>query len=237
LGQVEARQVLSAYGVRMPAEELSNSVEQACQAAGRMGWPVVLKIVSPDIPHKTEAGGVELHLGSAAAVEAAYGRILANAKRHVPDARIEGIQVQKMQPPGREMVVGIVNDPDFGPLVMLGFGGIYVEVLRDVVFALAPLDLNDAHDMIQRLKGKALLEGVRGEAASDVAALAQLLVGVSNLVASNPGRISEIDLNPVMLYPVGQGAIAVDALVLIEAEKNPALGVSPETKILQNRRN
>lgn len=124
------------------------------------------------------------------------------------------------------MVVGTVNDPDFGPLVMLGFGGIYVEVLRDVVFAAAPLDLTIARDMISRLQGSAILEGVRGEAASDLDALAQVLVAVSDLLAAHPGRIDEIDLNPVLLYPQGQGAVAVDALLVLTEETAPSAAES-----------
>jgi len=214
LSQEQSRQLLAAYGIPMPAEALATTAGQACEAAQGMGWPVVLKVVSADIPHKTEAGGVALNLGSREQVEAAFGRIMANADRHAPGARIDGIQVQKMMPPGREMVIGTVNDPDFGPMVMLGFGGIYVEVLRDVVFELAPLSLDDAHAMIARLKGRALLEGVRGEAPSDLQALAQVLVDVSRMVDANRNRIAEIDLNPVLLYPVGQGAVAVDSLVV-----------------------
>lgn len=236
LGQADVRKVLHSYGVPMPAEVLTTHVKDARQAAENMGWPVVLKIISPDVPHKTEAGGVVLNLSSMEALESAYAQILANVARHVPDARIEGILVQKMTPLGREMVVGTVNDRDFGPLVMLGFGGIYVEVLRDVVFAMAPLDLSDAYDMIHRLQGRAILEGVRGEVGSDVTALAQLLVGVSNLVTSNPGKISEVDLNPVMLYPVGQGVVAVDALVIIDADKKTNSDLTPEVNVLLGTR-
>ncbi|CAB3818413.1 Trans-feruloyl-CoA synthase FCS1 [Achromobacter aegrifaciens] len=226
LDAAQARALLSAYGVPMAPEALATSASQAVAEAERIGWPVVLKVVSADIPHKTEAGGVALNLTGAAEVEAAYAGIIANARRYAPKARIEGVQIQKMMPPGREMVVGTVNDPDFGPLVMLGFGGIYVEVLRDVVFAAAPLDLTIARDMISRLQGSAILEGVRGEAASDLDALAQVLVAVSDLLAAHPGRIDEIDLNPVLLYPQGQGAVAVDALLVLTEETAPSAAES-----------
>ena len=222
LGQAQTRELLAAYDIPMPAEVLATNAREARDAAQRMGWPVVLKIVSTDIPHKTEAGGVALGIENEEQLEHAYARILDSAFRAVPHARIEGILVQKMMPPGREMVVGTINDPDFGPLVMLGFGGIYVEVLRDVVFALAPLDLVDARDMIDRLKGRAILDGARGETASDVDALARLLVSVSGLVAAERETISEIDLNPVMLYPAGKGAVAVDTLIVVDNNRGAA---------------
>lgn len=230
LGQDQARQLLATYGVPMPPEALARTAAEAAQAAKAMGWPVVLKVVSADIPHKTEAGGVALNLGTEEQVHAAFARIMANAAQHAPRARIDGIQVQKMMPPGREMVIGTVNDPDFGPMVMLGFGGIYVEVLRDVVFELAPLSIDDAHRMIRRLKGRALLDGVRGEAPADVEALAQVLVSVSQMIDANRDRIAEVDLNPVLLYPVGQGAVAVDSLIVTEAASGAAGAVTDSTQ-------
>lgn len=230
LDAAQARKLLSAYGVPLPTEVLATSARRASEAAELMGWPVVLKIASSDIAHKTEAGGVALNLAGAAEVEAAYARILENAARLAPGAHIDGVQVQKMMPPGREMVVGVTNDPDFGPLVMLGFGGIYVEVLREVVFAAAPLALDDAKDMIGLLQGGAILYGVRGEAPSDVEALAQLLVAVSDLLVAHPGRIAEIDLNPVLLYPAGQGAVAVDALVVLADEAEPVTPVPEQAR-------
>lgn len=229
LGQAQARELLTAYGVAMAPEALVTSTQEAGTVAAQVGWPVVLKVLSPDIPHKTEAGAVALNLVNAAEVERAYERIVANARAYAPQARIDGVQVQKMMPPGREMVIGTVNDPDFGPLVMLGFGGIYIEVLRDVVFGLAPLALNEAHAMIRRLKGRALLEGVRGEPPSDVDALAQLLVSVSNLAAVHAGRIAEIDLNPVLLYPSGKGVVAVDTLLVLKDAQAEAASVAQET--------
>lgn len=224
LSQAQSRQLLAAYGIAMPSEALATTAAQACEAAQAMGWPVVLKVVSADIAHKTEAGGVALNLESVEQVRAAFGRIMANADKHAPGARIDGIQVQKMMPPGREMVIGTVNDADFGPMVMLGFGGIYVEVLRDVVFDLAPLSLADAHAMIGRLKGRALLEGVRGEAPSDIDALARALVSVSQMVDANRDCIAEVDLNPVLLYAAGQGAVAVDSLIVVDDASGAARG-------------
>ncbi|MEF7617414.1 acetate--CoA ligase family protein [Aquincola sp. MAHUQ-54] len=208
------RALLDAWHVPMPPESLATQADEAVRAAEAMGWPVVLKIASPDIAHKTEAGGVALDLRDADAVRTAFERVMASVAAKAPCARIDGIQVQKMMPPGREMVVGTVNDPDFGPMVMLGLGGIYVEVLRDVVFALAPLDAGEARGMVDRLAARALLDGVRGQPAADVDALVGLLVAVSELAAAGAGEIAEMDLNPVLVYPAGQGAVVVDALIV-----------------------
>lgn len=210
------RELLTAWQVPLPQDTVVPGADEAAQAAETIGGPVALKIVSPDIPHKTEAGGVELHLRGAAEVRAAAQRILANARRYAPQARIDGLQVQKMMPPGREVVVGVVRDPDFGPLVMLGLGGIYIEVLRDVVFAPAPLTERIARDMLDRLRAGAILRGVRGAAAADIDALVRLLVNISELAVAYADNIREIDLNPVMVYPAGQGAVAVDALVVLD---------------------
>ncbi|MES2184561.1 MAG: acetate--CoA ligase family protein [Pseudomonadota bacterium] len=215
LGPDEARALLSGWGVLLPAQVLARNAADAVVAAGDMGWPVALKIVSADIAHKTEAGGVALDLHDAEALRAAYAGVTERVKAYAPHAAIDGLQVQKMMPPGRELVVGTVNDPDFGPIVMLGLGGIYVEVLRDMVFELAPMQLDQAHRMIRRLKAFALLEGVRGEAAADIPALAELLVRVSEMASAHRNRIVEMDLNPVLLYEAGQGACAVDTLIVV----------------------
>ena len=144
----------------------------------------------------------------------AFERILSAVRAHAPQAHVDGVQIQRMMPPGREMVVGTVRDADFGPMVMLGFGGIYVEVLRDVVFDLAPVTLEQAHAMIGRLHGRALLEGVRGEPPADRQALAEILVAASAMAAEPFGGIREVDLNPVVVYAEGQGACALDALIV-----------------------
>lgn len=214
LDAATTRRLLEAWQVPQPREQIVSGAEEAAAVAESIGWPVAVKIVSPDIAHKTEAGGVELSLRSAQEVRSACERILERVRTRMAEARVDGLQVQQMMPPGREMVVGVVRDPDFGPMVMLGLGGIHIEVLRDTAFALAPLTLEDAHGMIRRLKGRAILEGVRGEPPADVEALAGLLVSVSRLAAAHAGEIAEIDLNPVLLYPEGQGAVAVDALVV-----------------------
>jgi acetyltransferase len=210
------RELFSAWDIPVPRDALAATAPEAARAAADLGWPVALKIATPDIAHKTEAGGVELNLNSPAEVQAAGVRILASARRHDPNARIDGLQVQKMMPPGRELVVGVVRDPDFGPMVMLGLGGIYIEVLRDVVLAPAPLTDGLARGMIHRLKAREILLGARGEPAADIDALARLLVNLSELAVAHAASIREIDLNPVLVYPAGHGVVAVDALVVVE---------------------
>ncbi|QHE84604.1 acetate--CoA ligase family protein [Hydrogenophaga sp. BPS33] len=212
LGEAQTRELVSHYRIPMPPSALVQDAKAAMAAAQGMGFPVVLKIQSPDIAHKTEAGGVELHVGEDT-LHAAYERLMRNVRQHAPHARLEGVQVQKMMPPGHEMVVGVVNDADFGPLVMLGFGGIYVEVLKDVVFAPPPIAHAGALRMVDRLKASAILKGARGRPPADLDALAGFIVAVSQLAADADGVIDQIDFNPVLVYPKGQGVVAVDALV------------------------
>jgi acetyltransferase len=216
LGEADTRELLAHYRIPTPPGALVHGASEALAAARDMGFPVVLKIQSPDIAHKTEAGGVELRV-QADTLAAAYERLLANVKRHAPTARIEGVQVQKMMPPGHELVVGLVNDVDFGPLVMLGFGGIYVEVLKDVVFAPPPIDRPEALRMIDSLKASAILKGARGRPEADLEALVDFLASVAQLAADGNGVIDQADFNPVLVYPKGQGVVAVDALVAVAA--------------------
>ena len=210
--------LLARYDVPLPPEALVPDAGAAVAAADRIGYPVALKIQSPDIPHKTEAGALALRLTDAAAVAAACETILANARQAVPHARIDGVQVQRMMPPGHEMVVGVIEDADFGPLLMLGLGGIYVDVFRDVVFSTVPVTEAEAMAMIGRLRSAAILDGARGARRSDTGALARLLVAVSHLAQDGAGRIAEIDLNPVLIYPDGEGVVAVDALLRMTGE-------------------
>lgn len=215
------RDLLDAWQIPVARDIRVSTPNEAAIAAETLGWPVALKIVSPDIAHKTEAGGVALGLTTTAEVLAAGERIFLGARQYAQHATIEGLQVQKMMPPGHELVVGVVRDPDFGPLVMLGLGGIYIEVLKDVVFAPAPLTNWLARDMISRLKAFKILQGVRGQAPADLDALARLLIYVSELAVTHAERIREIDLNPVLVYPEGQGVVAVDALVMLETRSPP----------------
>lgn len=210
----DTEELLSAYDIPRPAQATVTSAASAVEQAARIGYPVALKVISDRVPHKTEAGALALSLSGAADVEAAYDRIIDNARRYTGDASLDTVVVQKMMPPGRELMVGGLIDPDFGPMIMLGFGGIYVELLRDTAFALAPLSLDDAHAMIRQLKGSDLLYGVRGEAASDVAALAGMLVCASHLLKDAEHHITELDFNPVIVYPAGHGVAVVDTLVV-----------------------
>jgi acetyltransferase len=216
LGEADARGLLAHYKIPVPPSVLAQNADDALTAARDMGFPVVLKIQSPDIAHKTEAGGVELHV-QADSLKQAHARLMGNVKRHAPTARIEGVQVQKMMPPGHELVVGLVNDVDFGPLVMLGFGGIYVEVLKDVVFAPPPIGRAEALRMIDSLRASAILKGARGRPEADLEALADFLGAVAQLAADGDGVIDQADFNPVLVYPKGKGVVAVDALVSVGA--------------------
>jgi len=212
LDEADTAALIDAYAIPVPPSVLATDRDGAARAAAAMGFPVVLKIQSPDIAHKTEAGGVRLGV-EAGAVEAAFVEIVANAKAHDPQARIEGVLVQKMMPKGHELVIGVIRDPDFGPLVMLGSGGIYLEVLKDVVFAPPPITPAEAKDLILGLKTAPILAGVRGQKAADIDALAALVSRVADLARTESG-IEQIDFNPVFVYPEGEGVVAVDALAV-----------------------
>lgn len=199
---------------------LVQSADGAVAAAQDLGWPVVLKIESPDILHKTETGGVAVGLTDADALCDAYARIMANAARHAPDAQISGVIVQAMGRGSVEMVIGVQDDPVFGPVVMAGFGGVLVEVLSDVVFAKAPVTKAQADAMLERLKGRALLDGVRGAAPVDRSALCAMISEVSRFAAANAGRIDTLDLNPVLAS--ADGVIAVDWLALTHPDAGQA---------------
>jgi acyl-CoA synthetase (NDP forming) len=211
----EARSLLATYGIGAGAEgELANSADAAVAAAQKTGAPVALKVQSPDLPHKTEAGAVALNLASPEAVRAAYERVLSGAKRHAPGARILGVLVQAMAPPGREMIVGIKRDATFGPMLMVGLGGVQVEVYKDVALGPAPLTVTDARGMLARLQGAPLLGAFRGRPAADIDALADLMVRLGRLAADNADTIAEIDLNPVLVHEEGRGVSVVDALIV-----------------------
>ncbi|HEV2300047.1 MAG TPA: acetate--CoA ligase family protein [Stellaceae bacterium] len=214
LTEAEAKALLARYGIPRPPEALAKSVEEAVAAASRIGGRVALKVQSPDIVHKTEAGAVALDIEGEAAVRAAYAGVLARAKAAHPEARIEGVLVQKMAPPGREIILGTSRDPDFGPMLMVGLGGIHVEVLRDVAFAPAPIGEAEALALLGELKGAAVLDGVRGEKPTDRAALARLMAALSRFAADHADLVAEIDLNPVIVHGEGDGLSVVDALIV-----------------------
>ena len=212
LTAAEVSLVCGAYGIPTPQEGLADSAPRAVELAGQFGYPVAVKIASADITHKSEAGGVVLGLSTAEEVAAAYDRVTAEAEALFPGAHIDGALVQQMVPPGREVIVGATTDPTFGRLVAFGMGGIYVEVLRDITFGLAPLGLEAARSMLDRVAGAPLLAGVRGQAPVDREALARLLVAVAQLVTDHP-EISEVDLNPVVASE--EGVVAVDVRLLL----------------------
>jgi 4-hydroxybutyryl-CoA synthetase (ADP-forming) len=216
LVEEEGYEVLGAYGFTTPKTILANSVEQAVNASKNIGYPVVMKIASPDIIHKSDAAGVKVGLANDEQVQLAFNAIMQNAKRYKPDANIKGIIVQEMVRSGKEIILGAKQDPIFGPLVLFGLGGIYVEVLKDVVFRLAPIDEHEANRMVHSIKGFRLLKGVRGESPSDIGALVDSLLRISQLVSEFP-EISEFDMNPLMVLGEGNGVRAVDVRISLKS--------------------
>jgi len=212
LTEVESKQVLHEAGIPVAISVLARDKKEATEAAEKAGFPVVLKVVSPDVAHKSDVGGVLLGLESKEDVEEAFDEIMASVKAAQPDARIEGVAVQKMATAGTEVIVGMSKDPQFGPVMMFGLGGILVEVLKDVAFRIVPLEPKDAREMVREIKGFPVLEGVRGQPPADVAALEKLILRVSEFIEAHP-EIEELDLNPVFAYP--DGVLAVDARILI----------------------
>jgi acyl-CoA synthetase (NDP forming) len=210
----EAKAVCLQYGIPTPKFKVATSASSAAAFAGELGYPVVLKIVSPDIIHKTEVGGVVLGLSSSDGVESAYLRILESVRSHRPGARILGILVQKMAPESTEVIVGSVKDPQFGHTLLFGLGGVFVEVLKDVSFRLAPLEERDAREMIREIKGYSILGGYRGLPPADQDAIVNILLSASRLVTENP-QIVQMDLNPTIVYE--RGALVADARMLLSS--------------------
>ncbi|MBV9151078.1 MAG: acetate--CoA ligase family protein, partial [Alphaproteobacteria bacterium] len=214
LTEIASKKLLARYGVSLPPEALAASEDEAVTAAAEIGGAVALKVQSPDIVHKTEAGAVALNLSGEAVVRDGYRRVLARARAAHPNAKIDGVLVQAMARRGREIILGVTRDPDFGPMLMVGLGGIHVEVLKDVAFAPVPLGAEEAFDLIAQLKGAALLDAVRGEPAADRDALARLMVALSRFAADHAETVAEIDLNPVIVHASGEGLTIVDALIV-----------------------
>jgi acetyltransferase len=215
VGEMEARAVAEAYGLRLPKSQLATNADEAVAIANEIGYPIVLKIASPDILHKTDVGGVKVGLRSASDVRDAFDLIVYRATRYVPDARIWGCLVQQMVPmDGVEVLVGMSKDPQFGPLVTFGLGGILVEVLKDVTFRIAPFGRQDAEEMLDEIRARALLEGVRGRPPADREALVDTLLRINQMVTDFP-EIVEMDINPLMVYQRGQGAVALDMRLVI----------------------
>ncbi len=209
----EAKAVCMEYGIPVTKFRVAKNIEEAVRFAEETGYPVVLKIVSPDIIHKFDVGGVILNLKSSEEVRDTYKGMLMNVKKHKPDAKIVGILVQEMIPPSTEIIVGATKDPQFGPALMFGLGGIFVEVLKDVSFRIAPITRSDAQEMITEVKGYPILRGYRGQPPADINAIVEILLNTSRLVMDHP-EIRELDLNPILVYE--KGAKTVDARIILE---------------------
>jgi acetyltransferase len=216
LTEIEAKQVFAAYGLPVTKTELSKSEDEAVALAKKIGMPVVMKIVSPDILHKSDAGGVKVNIRDEKGVREAYQTILANCKEYKPDANVHGIAIQEMAPWGTEVIVGSVNDPTFGPTVMFGLGGVFVEVLKDVTFRVAPVNDRQIARMINEIRGVPILDGARGESPRDRDALRGLLACYAAMIADLSDEISETDANPVLVYEVGKGLKVVDARIILK---------------------
>ncbi|MCL4534501.1 MAG: acetate--CoA ligase family protein [Bacteroidetes bacterium] len=215
LADEEARGIIAAYGLRIPRSLLATSAGEAVAMAEEIGYPTVMKIASPDILHKTDLGGVRVGQRTAEEVRLAYNLLLENANHYAPGSRIWGVTVQEMVPKGRETILGVSHDPQFGHLMMFGLGGIYVEVLRDVVFRVAPIAPSNARAMVRGIRSHALLSGVRGEKPADQDAIVESLLRLSQLVTDFP-EIAELDVNPLVVFETGQGATAIDCRILLK---------------------
>jgi acetyltransferase len=219
IGEVEAKEILRAYDFRIPDGQMVETAEQAVEVAEWIGYPVVLKIVSPDIIHKSDAGGVRLNLASPDQVRDAFDLLMLRASRRMPDARIRGALIEKMGRRGREVILGMTRDPQFGPMLMFGLGGIFVEVMKDVTFHLAPITAEEAMQMLQGTRSYALLKGARGQSPVDLDTIAAGLQRISQLSTDYP-EIVELDINPFIVSGVGGGAYVADARMTIAAEKH-----------------
>lgn len=215
IGDSEARQILTAYGLQIPKSEIAAAPDDAVDLANQIGYPVVLKIASPDILHKTDIGGVKVGLENAEDVRDAFELMVYRAQRYLPQAHLWGCLVQQMVPSGgQEVLVGMNRDPQFGPLMTFGLGGIYVETLKDVTFRVAPISVQEAEVMISEIRAHALLDGVRGKPPLDKDAIVDAILRIAQLVQDFP-EIVELDINPLMVYPQGQGAIAIDMRLVL----------------------
>jgi len=212
LTEYESKDVLRAYSIPTTVEMPAMSADEAATAAAKIGFPVVLKVYAAEISHKSDVGGVKVNLKSADEVKKAFDEIMSSVKQHKPDAKNVGVLVENMVAPGQEIIIGATKDPQFGPMVMFGLGGIFVEVLKDVTFRLPPISKADAVNMMSEIKGAPILKGVRGAKPVDEDAVAGILVKASKLVQDFP-EIAELDMNPVFAYD--RGAVVVDARILL----------------------
>lgn len=214
LGELEAREILKAYGIRIPEAELASDINAAKEIAKKIGYPLVLKIVSPNILHKTDVGGVKIGIKNEKELEESCEDIIFNVRRYMPDVNIRGVLVQEFIEDKKETIIGISEDPQFGPMIMFGLGGIYVEALKDVSFRMAPLSRHEAAEMIEEVKTVSLLKGTRGEDPSDIESIIEIMLKVSQLIIDFP-EIVEMDINPLFVKKQGEGSIAGDVRIRI----------------------
>lgn len=213
LTEVESKDLLDKAGIPVVRASLAKNQKEAVETARKLGFPVAMKIVSQDITHKSDLGGVKLGLADEAQTQKAYEDMMASIRQKAPDARITGVSIQKMTRPGIELIVGLSRDPQFGPMIMFGLGGTLVEILKDVSFRLVPLARRDAAEMIKEIKGHAILQGYRGQEPVNIRALEDFILLVSEFIEKNP-QIEELDLNPVFGYR--DGVIAADARIILK---------------------
>ena len=211
---LETFELLNAYGFPMLPMKLCKDAEEACVAAEKIGYPVVIKVSSPDILHKIDVGGVRLNLNSKKEVEKAVKELFSEVRRRKSNADIRGVLVQKMAEKGREVILGLKRDPQFGPILMFGLGGTYVEVMKDVTFRIAPIRELGTFNMIRSIKSYKILEGVRGEKPADMKKIAECIARLSQLAVECP-EIEELDINPLLVYDQGKGCAVLDARILL----------------------
>ncbi len=212
LVEPEAKEILQLYGVPVPEFKVARNEEEAMGFAREVGYPVVMKVVSPQIIHKSDAGGVKVNVKNDDEARAAFREIMENAKRYKPDADLWGVIIYHMLPLGKEVIIGMIRDPQFGPAIMFGLGGIFVEILKDVSFRVAPVTKEEALEMIREIKAYPILAGARGEKPVNVDALADMVVRIGEMATELP-EIRELDINPIFAYE--DSAVAVDARMLL----------------------
>jgi acyl-CoA synthetase (NDP forming) len=213
LTEFESKRILKRAGISVVETRLAKTPKEAVSLSQKMGFPVVLKIASPEVTHKSDSGGVKLSLSNAAEVKKAYDEILKKVKKKYPGAAVHGVSVQKMARPGTEVIIGTSKDPQFGPVIMFGLGGIFVEILKDVSFRVIPVKQKDAQEMIQEIKGYPLLQGYRGKEPASIPALVKIILKTSKFIEQN-SQVKELELNPIFAYR--DKAVAVDARIILE---------------------
>ncbi|WP_292390252.1 acetate--CoA ligase family protein [Methanosarcina sp. UBA5] len=212
---LEAFDILKAYGIPVVKTAFAKTAEDVIIVAEERGYPLVMKVVSPQISHKSDIGGIKLSLQNATEVKAAYQDMMDSIPKKLPDVFLEGVQLQPMLSGGKEVILGMVHDSTFGPMLMFGLGGIYIEIFKDIQFAIAPVDEREAREMITGIKTYPLLSGIRGEKPSDIDSLVDIILKVSSLVCDFP-EIKEFEINPVMVFEKGKGALAVDLRLILK---------------------